>query len=299
MIGEWRDVNWRDLACKGSIVVDSGVDQLDFGITGTHLAASSSKRYSMSPRKDFVILNEYYCFRPEEEHPLLGRICKNANEPNANYFPLDPTPYHGKDLRPLHIDAKDPTITVNSAESSAARLSLDRIFRLLREKQKDRTSSWHAERVRTFILPQEDEVLRNILSEKPLLDSINEMLGDKDSLYMITGYMTLFNAHFSNDGSRSMSTEVETSLTRIIEAAAQGATGAPLRLPELVAAFKRSSELHTSWEASYAEETVVAVKYRQVAKKWQLRSWLLEEKIRLGPAQIRGADMFGSGSDGK
>lgn len=253
----------------------------------------------MAQRRDFVILNEKYCFCPRDNHPLLGRICSDANQPNRNYFPLDPSPYHSKDAPPFCFDASDPEMIVNSAESSTARISLDKIFKILRKKQKDRTSNWRAEKVRIFTLPQEDEVLSNMINDNPLLTKTNKWLADKDSLYMITGYMTMINAHFSNDESWTMSTELKASLTKAIEAAMQAAGGAPLRLPELVAALKSSLKLSSSWKATYTEETVVAVKYRQIVKKWRLKSWLLEENIQLRNAHIQGANMFGPGTVGE
>lgn len=96
-----------------------------------------------------------------------------------------------------------------------------------------------------------------------------------------------------------MSTELKASLTKAIEAAMQAAGGAPLRLPELVAALKSSLKLSSSWKATYTEETVVAVKYRQIVKKWRLKSWLLEENIQLRNAHIQGANMFGPGTVGE
>lgn len=120
-----------------------------------------------------------------------------------------------------------------------------------------------------------------------LLAKINDWLRRKDSLYMIVGYMTMINAHFSSDESQSMNTEVEASLTAIVKQALQTAGTVPLRLPELVAALKTSTGLSSSWKANYVEETVVGVKYRQIAKKWRILTWPVRYELQLHEAYSR------------
>lgn len=240
----------------------------------------------MVRRKDYILLSDKVCFWPEEEHPLLGRICEDANEPNRNYFPLDPSPYHSKGARPFYLDVRDPNMIVKGARSRTASVTLDNIFKALRAKQRDQVATLRAERVRLFTLPQEDEVLSSIKDDTSLLAKINDQLRRKDSLYMIVGYMTMINAQFSSDESQSANTEIEASLTAIIEQALQAAGTGPLRLPELVAAVKKSTELSSSWTATYVEETVVAVKYRQLAKKWKILTWPIQHSLQLHDARF-------------
>lgn len=235
----------------------------------------------MVERRDYILLNEKILFWPEEKHPLLGRVCEDANEPNRNYFPLDPSPYHSNDAPPFYLDAHDPETIVKGLLSHDASITLKNILKALRAKQSDHVTTLRAERVRIFTLPQEDEVLDNMKRDASLLAKINDWLRRKDSLYMIVGYMTMINAHFSKDESQSTNTEVEASLTAIVEQAMQAAGGVPLRLPELAAALKRSSALSSSWKANYVEETVVAVKYRQIAKKWRILTWPMEHNLQL------------------
>jgi hypothetical protein len=256
----------------------------------------------MANTKNYLLLDPRNCLPAKDIPKLLGRICDDANEPSKNYFPEDPQEFYSKSAQPFHIEATTPAILVDSASDTLGRTLVGNVLTAERLKARSARADWHGEKVRIFTLPQEKQVLGQILEAADHRSTAEEWLDENESLYMVTGFITMINATFSNAKSGVNSVEAEASASKALEAAIVALGGAPVQLPNLGAQWKSSKEASSSWEATYVAEAVIAIKYRQLSKKWKLLSWLKSEEIEIKLSKrlnTRGGMMFGADDEGK
>src|SRR5690242_327123 len=111
----------------------------------------------------FLLLHPTNCLPADVIPSLLGRICDNPNQPSQNYFPENPQQFYGGTAQPLRIEATTPAIFVDSASDTQARTLLQGLFTAERQRANSTSTDWHGERVRIFTLPQEKQMLGQIL----------------------------------------------------------------------------------------------------------------------------------------
>jgi hypothetical protein len=250
----------------------------------------------MTGREKFLLLDAKNFIPSTQQKVLLGRICDNVNQPWSNYVPEDPSPFYSKSAEPFHIEAQDASLFLERATDSATRVQLDKLLGAERTKARTSTASWHGQIVRIFSLPQEKQVLRNILAIRENLSQAEEWLNDNVNLYMITGFISVVNVTCQGLDASSSSGAFNVCLTEAMEAALVAAGIGPLDLPSLEAKWKRSNKALAGWRATHAGEHIIAVRSRQLDRTWKFLSKLVKGQIKLrGGENAPGDGMFGHG----
>jgi hypothetical protein len=255
----------------------------------------------MAARDKFLLLDPKNLLPAKFIPSLLGRICENVNQPWSGYFPEDPSSFYSSSAAPFHIEAKSTSLLLGRDTSADARFLIENILSFEREKAKQPEANWFAERARIFNLPQEKEVLRNILQDPKLKEKAEEGLDENGRLYMITGLVTVINASCNVRDTNHSAAGFEASITKGLEAAILAVGGIPVELPTISAQWQNRSDQSADWSAIYAGESIVAIRCRQVGRKGWLLSRLRKGEIRMQKhSDMRGAGdmMFGAG-DGK
>ncbi|KAF5240323.1 hypothetical protein FANTH_9583 [Fusarium anthophilum] len=227
---------------------------------------------------------------------LLGRVCDNPNQPWANYFPEDPTSFYSSTAAPFHIKARSTSVLLGRNTTGIARFLIEDLLSIEREKAKKPTANWFGELSRVFNLPQEREVLSNMLHNPQLKEKAEQWLDDDRHLYMITGFVTVVNASCQVANSESSSVGFDISITKALEAAILGVGGVPVELPSISAEWRNQSDKSVEWSATYAGESIIAIRYRQLQRKGLILSRLLSGEIVMRKnLDIRGSEdmMFG------
>ncbi|KAF5532858.1 hypothetical protein FMEXI_12179 [Fusarium mexicanum] len=227
---------------------------------------------------------------------LLGRVCDNPNQPWANYFPEDPTSFYSSTAAPFHIKARSTSVLLGRNTTGIARFLIEDLLSIEREKAKKPTANWFGGLSRVFNLPQEREVLSNMLHNPQLKKKAEQWLDDNRHLYMITGFVTVVNASCHVANSESSSVGFDISITKALEAAILGVGGVPVELPSISAEWRNQSDKSVEWSATYAGESIIAIRYRQLQRKGLILSRLLNGEIVMRKnLDIRGSEdmMFG------
>jgi hypothetical protein len=255
----------------------------------------------MAARDKFLLLDPKNLLPAKFIPSLLGRICENVNQPWSGYFPEDPSSFYSSSAAPFHIEAKSTSLLLGRDTSADARFLIENILSFEREKAKQPEANWFAERARVFNLPQEKEVLRNILQDPELKEKAERGLDENGRLYMITGLVTVINASCNVRDTNHSAVGFEASMTKGLEAAILAVGGIPVELPTISAQWQNRSDQSADWSAIYAGESIVAIRCRQVGRKGWLLSRLRKGEIKMQKhSDMRGAGdmMFGAG-DGK
>ncbi|KAF5988074.1 hypothetical protein FBULB1_1631 [Fusarium bulbicola] len=227
---------------------------------------------------------------------LLGRVCDNPNQPWANYFPEDPTSFYSSTAAPFHIKARSTSVLLGRNTTGIARFLIEDLLSIEREKAKKPAANWFGELSRVFNLPQEREVLSNMLHNPQLKEKAELWLDDNRHLYMITGFVTVVNASCHVANSETSSVGFDISITKALEAAILGVGGVPVELPSISAEWRNQSDKSVEWRATYAGESIIAIRYRQLQRKGLILSRLLNGEIVMRKnLDIRGTEdmMFG------
>ncbi|KAF5686190.1 hypothetical protein FDENT_5877 [Fusarium denticulatum] len=234
---------------------------------------------------------------PSEFIPtLLARVCDNPNQPWANYFPEDPSSFYSSTAAPFHIKAWSTSVLLGRNTTGIARCLIEDLLSIERKKAKKATANLFGEVSRVFNLPQEREVLSNMLHDTQFKEKAEKWLDNNSDLYMITGFVTVVNASCHVTNSESSSVGFDMSITKALEAAVLGVGGVPVELPSISAQWRNQSDKSVDWSATYAGESIIAIRYRQLQRKGLILSKLLNGEIIIRKKlDIRGSEdmMFG------
>ncbi|KAF5615104.1 hypothetical protein F52700_13564 [Fusarium sp. NRRL 52700] len=191
---------------------------------------------------------------------LLGRVCDNPNQPGAGYFPEDPSSFYSRSAAPFHITARSASVLLGRNTTTLARCLIEDLLSIEREKAKEPSANWFGEFSRVFTLPQEREVLSNILLDPELKEKAEKWLDENRKLYMITGFVTIVNASCHVTNSESSTAGFGISITKALEAAILGVGGVPVALPSISAEWRKQSDKSVDWSATYAGESIIAIR---------------------------------------
>jgi hypothetical protein len=223
---------------------------------------------------------------------LLGRICVNANQPWSGFLPDDPSEYYSS-ASPFSTEAKSTSHLLGQNTTATARILIESILTVEREKANHPQATWRGERSRVFNLPQEDKVLHNILKQPQLKKEAENLLEKHGQLYMITGFVTVVNASCQIDQTNTAGVNFELPISTALEAAIVAAAGVPIALPTISAEWQRRVDSSVQWTATYLGETIIAIRCRRLRRKGWILSGLLDGEIIMTKSNIRGSIMFG------
>ncbi|PNP73883.1 hypothetical protein FNYG_12842 [Fusarium nygamai] len=123
----------------------------------------------MANSNKFLLLDPQNLLPSEFIPTLLGCVCDNPNQPWANYFPEDPSSFYSSTAAPFHIKARSTSVLLGRNTTGIARFLIEDLLSIEREKANKPTANWFGELSRVFNLPQEREVLSNMLDDVDLL----------------------------------------------------------------------------------------------------------------------------------
>ncbi|CVL05253.1 uncharacterized protein FMAN_10886 [Fusarium mangiferae] len=250
----------------------------------------------MSSSDKFLLLDPKNLLPSQFIPTLLGRVCDSPNQPWANYFPEDPSSFYSSTAAPFHIKARSTSILLGRNTTAFARFLIEDLLSVEREKAKKPTANWFGELARVFNLPQEREVLSKMLLDPQFKEKAEQWLDDSRHLYMITGFVTIVNASCHVTNSETSSAGFDTSITKALEAAILGVGGVPVELPSISVEWRNQSDKSVDWSATYAGESIIAIRYRQLQRKGLILARLLKGEITMRKSlDIRGSEdmMFG------
>ncbi|KAF9772789.1 hypothetical protein IL306_009474 [Fusarium sp. DS 682] len=254
----------------------------------------------MAARDKFLLLDPKNLLSTDFIPSLLGRICTNANQPWSNFFPVDPSPFYSNSAAPFFIESNSTSLLLGRNTTATARLVIESILTVGREKANHPQASWFGERCRVFNLPQEDEVLSNILNDSHLKKKAEDFIYKYGELYMVTGFVTVVNASCHVGDSNSAGINFEAPISTALEAAIAAAGGVPIALPTISAEWQKRIDNSVQWSATYAGESIIAIRCRRLHRKGWILSRLLDGEIAMKKSSdIRGAEdmMFGDEDD--
>ncbi|GIC85884.1 uncharacterized protein Aud_001724 [Aspergillus udagawae] len=237
-------------------------------------------------------------FLPAAKVPnLLGRFCVYPREPTRNSFPLNPQPFYCQNNLPYCVEASDPSIILENISDLSIRASMAKFLKLNFDTTAKAKTKWKGSKVRVFTLPSEDTVMANMLADKNLRDLVNGNLKDGNGLYLVVGFMAFVNATFESHNRHEVSANLELNLGKAIEAALK-AHGVPLQVPDINAYIGEHNRALHQWQATFIDETIVAVKYRYVTRKKYLLWKCQKGEVTLRDVKsVKGARMFGEPDD--
>lgn len=246
----------------------------------------------------FLLLDPKNLLPSEFIPTLLGRVCDNPNQPCANYFPEDPSSFYSSSAAPFHIKARSASVLLGRNTTALARYLIEDLLSIEREKAKKPTANWFGEFARVFNLPQEREVLDNMLLDPKVKEKAEKWLDSNRKLYMITGFVTVVNASCHVTNSESSGVGFDISISKALEATILGVGGVPVELPSISAEWRNQSDRSVDWSATYAGESIIAIRYRQLQRKGLILAKLFNGEIIMRKnLDIRGSEdmMFGPG----
>ncbi|KAI6765519.1 hypothetical protein HG530_006589 [Fusarium avenaceum] len=246
----------------------------------------------MAARDKFLLLHPLNLLPSKFIPSLLGRICVNVNQPLAGFLPDDPSEYYSS-TSPFFTEAKSTSHLLGQNTTTTARILIDSILTVGRENANHPQANWRGEKSRVFNLPQEDKVLHNILNQPQLKKETEDLLDRYGQLYMITGFMTVINASCQIDQTNTAGVNFELPISTALEAAIVATAGVPISLPTISAEWQRRVDSSVQWAATYAGETIIAIRCRRLRRKGWILSGLLDGEIIMTKSNIRGTTMFG------
>jgi hypothetical protein len=246
----------------------------------------------MAASDQFLLLDPKNCLPSQHITVLLGRVCENPNRPVADYFPQDPTPFYRSSAAPFEVVSRSTSLVFGNSITSVARIHLDELLSLERQKSMSETANWTSEFARVFTLPQEREVLRNLLGDPQLKARADKWLDGGGSLYMVTGFVTLVSASCKIGDWEASDLGFKADISKALDKAILALGGVPVALPDLAAELRKQSGKSAEWSATYAGENIVAVRYRKLRRGEITFRWDLD-------IPGVGDRMFGANDDGK
>lgn len=243
----------------------------------------------MAARDKFLLLHPTNLLPSDFVPSLLGRICANANQPWSNFLPNDPSKFYSTSAAPFFTEAKSTSLLLGRNTTTTARLLIEEILTVGREKANHPQANWRGESSRVFNLPQEDEVLHNILKDSHLKEKAEDLIQNYGQLYMITSFVTVVNASCQIEQTNTAGVSFEAPISTALEAAIAAAGGVPIALPTISAEWHRRVDSSVQWTATYVGEIIVAIRCRRLRRKGWILSRLLEGEIHMTKSSnIRG-----------
>lgn len=158
--------------------------------------------------------NTYYLLQPwdtiriadsENPHHWLGRITRNFDKPESEFTPPDPSSAHGEiseddGLRNVHA-------LVKSSKDPSVFSELTKILRLSTDNRRGENASFTSPQIQRFRLRNEREVFEKLVKEADVLGKLQDWCKNRNSAYMIVGFLATTRLAFSNGAAKEGTTE--------------------------------------------------------------------------------------------
>ncbi|WKT53692.1 hypothetical protein QSH57_004276 [Fusarium oxysporum f. sp. vasinfectum] len=167
----------------------------------------------------------------------------------------DPSPFNSSSTALSFIEANSTSFLLARNTTAAARPLIECILTIEKEKVNHAPNYWFGERCRMFNLPQEDEVLRNILNDSQLKKKAEDFIYKYGEPYIVTRFVTVIDVSCHLGGSNSAGVNIEAHLSTALEVAIAAAGSVPVELLKISAERQKRVSVPASRRVDISEAT--------------------------------------------
>jgi hypothetical protein len=245
------------------------------------------------PKPSFLVLGPGDVLEGELAPSLLGRLCVEPDQPLANYAIDKPQPFY---TDPPSVTTLSNTSTViRDVHDNLARTRLGEIFDALRTSGSQCGFAISAQTVRTFKLPQQEKVLKNMWANSQIREEIQTLIGPRykrRKLYMVIGFKTCINATVGYLEQHDLRAKLTVSISQAVSLLSGAALPIPPWLNAMIEAGYDTSQALIQTGQLFGE-VVFAIRYLEVSRRNIIARMVLANDPAIGrrPALFPGEDM--------